>query len=244
MKNANKAETSREAKALSVVAKVEKQSRAKGKPAAATVEQVNGLSTNRRDQPGPAGPAGQPGQPPSRPAGASRGPAGTASGASRDSLRDSEFFAERIRLVGALHQYIPRIARIVAVDVPQYVPQQGNHRASIFFSDQDRYLYNPVPPGWERPIEKRRKREVTVVMRRKPVDSKPDQPSPIQQQNGLAQRVHGASARFGGATPRRPRPHRAESRRMPAAFPPARSGPHAAKCYRNAPPSRTPSQKP
>lgn len=44
MKNANKAETSREAKALSVVAKVEKQSRAKGKPSAATVEQVNGLS--------------------------------------------------------------------------------------------------------------------------------------------------------------------------------------------------------
>ena len=44
MKNANKAETSREAKALSVVAKVEKQSRAKGKPTAATVEQVNGLS--------------------------------------------------------------------------------------------------------------------------------------------------------------------------------------------------------
>ena len=44
MKNANKAETSREAKALSVVAKVEKQSRAKGKPSAATVEPVNGLS--------------------------------------------------------------------------------------------------------------------------------------------------------------------------------------------------------
>ena len=37
MKNANKAETSREAKALSVVAKIEKKSRAKGKPAAATV---------------------------------------------------------------------------------------------------------------------------------------------------------------------------------------------------------------
>ncbi len=37
MKNANKAETSKEAKALSVVAKVEKQSRAKGKPSAATV---------------------------------------------------------------------------------------------------------------------------------------------------------------------------------------------------------------
>ena len=44
MKNANKAETSKEAKALSVVAKVEKQSRAKGKPSAATVEPGNGLS--------------------------------------------------------------------------------------------------------------------------------------------------------------------------------------------------------
>ncbi len=44
MKNANKAEKSKEAKALSVVAKVEKQSRAKGKPNAATVEAVNGLS--------------------------------------------------------------------------------------------------------------------------------------------------------------------------------------------------------
>lgn len=43
MKNANKAETSREAKALSVVAKVEKKSRAKGKPNVAMVEQVNGL---------------------------------------------------------------------------------------------------------------------------------------------------------------------------------------------------------
>ena len=44
MKNANKAETSKEAKALSVVAKVEKQSRAKEKPSAATVEPGNGLS--------------------------------------------------------------------------------------------------------------------------------------------------------------------------------------------------------
>jgi len=44
MKNANKAETSREAKALSVVAKVENKSRAKGEPNAATVERVNGLS--------------------------------------------------------------------------------------------------------------------------------------------------------------------------------------------------------
>lgn len=44
MKNANKAATSKEANALSVVAKVEKQSRAKEKPSAATVEPVNGLS--------------------------------------------------------------------------------------------------------------------------------------------------------------------------------------------------------
>ena len=36
---------------------------------------------------------------------------------------------------------MPRIARIVAVDVPHHVTQRGNHRASIFFSDQDRYLY-------------------------------------------------------------------------------------------------------
>jgi hypothetical protein len=44
MKNANKAETSKEAKALRVVAKAEKKSRAKGKANAGTVEQVNALS--------------------------------------------------------------------------------------------------------------------------------------------------------------------------------------------------------
>ncbi|MCC6264512.1 MAG: hypothetical protein IT169_13120 [Bryobacterales bacterium] len=44
MKDTNKAETSREAKALRVVAKGEKQSRAKEKPSAATVEPGNGLS--------------------------------------------------------------------------------------------------------------------------------------------------------------------------------------------------------
>jgi hypothetical protein len=43
MKNADKAETSKEAKALRVVAKAEKQSRAKGKANAGTVEQANGL---------------------------------------------------------------------------------------------------------------------------------------------------------------------------------------------------------
>ena len=42
MKNANKAETSKEAKALTVVAKVEKKLRAKGKPNAATVETSSG----------------------------------------------------------------------------------------------------------------------------------------------------------------------------------------------------------
>ena len=42
MKNANRAETSKEAKALTVVAKVENELRAKGKPNAATVEASSG----------------------------------------------------------------------------------------------------------------------------------------------------------------------------------------------------------
>ena len=41
MKNANRAETAKEAKALTVVAKAEKKLRAKGKPNAATVETAN-----------------------------------------------------------------------------------------------------------------------------------------------------------------------------------------------------------
>lgn len=36
---------------------------------------------------------------------------------------------------------MPRIARVVAVGVPQHVTQCGNHRARTFFSDADRELY-------------------------------------------------------------------------------------------------------
>lgn len=36
---------------------------------------------------------------------------------------------------------MPRIARVIAVGVPQHVTQGGNHRARNFFSDADRELY-------------------------------------------------------------------------------------------------------
>jgi hypothetical protein len=48
MKNANKAEMLKEAKALTVVAKVEKKLRAKGKPNGITAEAANGLSVSVR----------------------------------------------------------------------------------------------------------------------------------------------------------------------------------------------------
>ena len=73
---------------------------------------------------------------------------------------------------------------------------------------------------------------VTVAMRRKPVDSKTNQPRPSSNKTASRQRVHGASAPFGGATPRRPRPHRVQSRPMPAPFGSARSRPHSAKIHR------------
>jgi hypothetical protein len=36
---------------------------------------------------------------------------------------------------------MPRIARIVAVDVPHHMTKRVNHRASICVSDQDRHPY-------------------------------------------------------------------------------------------------------
>ena len=52
-----------------------------------------------------------------------------------------------------------------------------------------------------------------------------------QQKTASRQRVHGASAPAGGATPWRPRSHPATLRPMPAPFTPARSRPHAANFH-------------
>lgn len=39
---------------------------------------------------------------------------------------------------------MPRLARVVAVDVPHHITQRGNHREPTFFSDSERELYLEV----------------------------------------------------------------------------------------------------
>ena len=45
---------------------------------------------------------------------------------------------------------MPRIARVVAVDVPHHVTQRGNNRQPVFLNDSDRRCYCKLLGEWSR----------------------------------------------------------------------------------------------
>ncbi len=45
---------------------------------------------------------------------------------------------------------MPRIARVVAEDVPHHVTQRGNNRQPVFLNDSDRRSYRKLLAEWVR----------------------------------------------------------------------------------------------